>query len=89
MKPFLWASQKGFLNIVKILYETNKIDVNDVDDEQWTALHWASKNGHFDIMEYLIKLPCIDINEKQKDGVYILFFLHLFTFQYKMKMKNV
>ena len=77
------------MSLVKILYETNKIDVNDVDDEQWTALHWASKNGHFDIMEYLIKLPCIDINVKQKDGVYILFFLHLFTFQYKMKMKNV
>lgn len=89
MKPFLWSSQKGFLNIIKLLYETNKIDINCNDEEKWTALHWASNNNHYNVMEYLLKLPDIDINLKQKDGIYLLFFSLQFTLQLKMEMTNV
>mmetsp|Transcript_28556 Transcript_28556/g.70373 ORF Transcript_28556/g.70373 Transcript_28556/m.70373 type:complete len:416 (+) Transcript_28556:83-1330(+) len=39
--PLQVAAEKGFVDIVKILVEQLKVEVDVVDEAGWTALHWA------------------------------------------------
>ncbi|KAI1477416.1 hypothetical protein F4774DRAFT_420091 [Daldinia eschscholtzii] len=58
LAPFLHACRKGNLGIVKMLFETGKIDVNQLplysNRNGATALWHAIKEGHFRVVQYII-----------------------------------
>jgi serine/threonine-protein phosphatase 6 regulatory ankyrin repeat subunit B len=50
--PLIYASQKGYNEVVELLIEHSKID--DIDKEGKTALIYACLNHHFDIAKFLL-----------------------------------
>ena len=48
------TAYNGNLNILKILVSHNSIHVNDVDNENFTALHLAVRQNHEDVVKYLL-----------------------------------
>lgn len=65
--PLMFASQNGFLDIVKILVY-NRANVNAKPDDGATALIAATRFNHYEIMDYLIQSGA-DINAKDRDSV--------------------
>jgi len=51
-KLILWASREGYIDIVKLLVNTN-VDINDFNDSDETALDLAMKNNHTEIITIL------------------------------------
>ena len=61
------ASEKGHLEMVRVLIEKG-IDINKTDEyDGKNALHFASSEGHKEIVKLLIEKG-IDINQKEEDG---------------------
>ncbi|KAK6950758.1 hypothetical protein Daesc_007283 [Daldinia eschscholtzii] len=54
MAPFLHACQKGNLAIVKMLFETGKVNVNRSNNRKTTLWH-AIKGGNFRVVQYLLE----------------------------------
>ena len=52
--PLHIAAEEGHDEIVALLVEKYKVDVNAVDKNGWTPLHSAAKHGHVNIIEFLI-----------------------------------
>ena len=50
---FHYACGKGYLKVVKELIEC-KIDVDVLDENDFTPLHWAALNGHSEIVRLLL-----------------------------------
>jgi ankyrin repeat protein len=42
----LYAAGRGYKAIVKLLLETQKVDIDSEDKNKWTPLLWAAWNGH-------------------------------------------
>uniref|UniRef100_A0A8D2PAI7 Ankyrin repeat and death domain containing 1B n=1 Tax=Zosterops lateralis melanops TaxID=1220523 RepID=A0A8D2PAI7_ZOSLA len=53
-KPFLLASEKGHIDMVKNLIAL-KLFTSEKDEEGNTALHLAAKNGHSEVVEILLE----------------------------------
>lgn len=51
--PLIWASTKGYLDIVKYLLEKGA-SINCEDISGYTAIYYASREGHVGIVEYLL-----------------------------------
>ena len=62
--PLHIAAIRGFLEVVKVLYEFN-IDINAVDNDGNTALHFACENGYKEIVKYLISINCNIVKNKE------------------------
>ena len=45
----------GWADIVKMLIDHHKADIDAVNDSGWNALHFASENGHCEIIVVLIQ----------------------------------
>ncbi|WP_041581417.1 MULTISPECIES: ankyrin repeat domain-containing protein [unclassified Wolbachia] len=52
--PLNFASQQGYLDIVKTLIE-NVADLDTKTDKLNTPLHLAAENGHLDIVNVLVE----------------------------------
>ena len=70
-----WATIHGHLSLVKKLLEAG-VNVNDVDDRQWTALHFAVDRKHSSLVDLLLNTSA-DIEAKIEKGTP----LHLVTYQ--------
>jgi len=79
-KDFLiWASIYGKIDIVKYLVESEKFNVNEVDELGRTALYWASFHNKFEIVKYLVSKgadiivkdergePALDLANREKE----------------------
>ena len=61
------AIQGGSLNVIELLVEEYKLDVNHSDDFGMTPLHLASRLGKFEICKFLSKYV-LDKNTQDNDG---------------------
>ena len=48
------ASENGHFQVVELLLKEHA-DINQQEEDGWTALMLASENGHFQIVELLLK----------------------------------
>lgn len=64
--PLLFAVQNGFEAMVESLI-SKRIDLNQTDDQQWTALHLAVKENNRIIIRKLIESK-IDVNLRTNSG---------------------
>lgn len=53
--PLIAASQAGNINIVRLLLEIGKANVNTKDNNNRTALSWALEGGHYDVVRALFE----------------------------------
>ena len=53
MERINYASQNGYLEIVKYLYETCHANVETKDNDEFTPIDNASENGYFEVVKYL------------------------------------
>jgi ankyrin repeat protein len=49
------AAKAGHFELVRLLVEERKADVNEKYDTNTTALHFASRQGHLEIVKYLLE----------------------------------
>ncbi|RYP66506.1 hypothetical protein DL770_008790 [Monosporascus sp. CRB-9-2] len=63
--PLHTAAKAGFVNIVKLLLSSGRVDVNKADLRGRRALHYACKNGHDSIVQLF--LPIIDDHDARDD----------------------
>lgn len=68
MAPIHWASDRGDLDILKLLVEDLQADVNFQDETGQTALHYAVSCSHEEICKYLIGKGA-NIKIQDEDGV--------------------
>ena len=61
--PLHIASERGLVEIAKILIQTKKVKVNEQDAEDWTSLHRASYHNNKEIVELLLGCDGIDVNK--------------------------
>ncbi len=65
--PLSWAAGNGHEAVVKLLLETDKVDVDSKDSEYGrTPLSWAAKNGHEAVVKLLLETGKVDIDSKDK-----------------------
>lgn len=69
----IWASAAGFENIVKLLLQDSRIDVNFLHDEG-TALIGAACYGRENIVKLLLAVPEIDVNLQESNGLTALMY---------------
>ena len=55
------------LDCIKLLIERGA-NVDDVDDNQESALYWAALKGHLNIVKYLVDVAGADVNLQDTDG---------------------
>lgn len=72
--PLHTACQNGYLDIVKELLSSPRVDVNLKDQEGMTALHRACQKGNLDIIKELLSSPNININLKDNSGTTAFYF---------------
>lgn len=94
-KAAIQYSKKNELDLVKFYIKCCKLDVNETDNYNDTALAWACYKGYFDIAKYLIieceaKINTINKNkdtplmEAAKNGYYDIIKLLLDNDDYNM-----
>ncbi|KAL7916811.1 hypothetical protein GGI35DRAFT_49562 [Trichoderma velutinum] len=63
-----WASENGHEAVVKLLLDTDKVDVNSTNGDGGTPLHYASLRQHEDIVNMLLDTRGIDVNSQDVYG---------------------
>ena len=61
--PLHIASERGLVEIARILIKTGKVKVNEQDGEDWTSLHRASYHNHKEMVELLLGCEGIDVKK--------------------------
>ncbi|KAL9821263.1 ankyrin repeat and death domain-containing protein 1B isoform 3-T3 [Geothlypis trichas] len=71
-KPFLLASEKGHVDMIKNLIAL-KLFTSEKDEEGNTALHLAAKNGHSEVVEILLEQweKINDLNQRQETPLHL------------------
>ena len=80
--PFLHFAAKCCPNveIIRILIEQYRADINVRDKHSWTPLHWAaSRNSNVGIVRILVEQQETDVNARNKDGYTPLHFAVSYT----------
>ena len=65
--PLLYALQYGHTDIVRLLLDQPKVDVNAETKDGFTALKLAIQYGHIEIVELLLKHKDIEVNKRGKE----------------------
>ena len=68
--PFLCAGFEGQLDCMKKLVKYGA-DIDDVDNEGFSAAHLSAAEGHIDVLKWLVQQGA-DLNQKSIDGGSIL-----------------
>ena len=64
--PLLWASENGYVEVVKLLLD-KEADINAANKDGWTPLHGASYYGHIEVIKLLLDKEA-NVNAADKDG---------------------
>lgn len=64
--PLMWASEKGNLEVVKLLLNGGA-NVRSKDKDGWTSFLAASQEGHIEVVKLLLEKGS-NVNEKDKDN---------------------
>jgi len=62
--PLLWAAWNGHEAVVKMLLDTEKVDVNSKNIYGRTPLLWAARYGHDAVVKMLLDTEKADVNSK-------------------------
>ena len=62
------AADYGHRNLCKTLIKKHSLDLEEPNDNGWTALHYSARNDSYEIVKYFVNMG-IDINLKTKDGM--------------------
>ncbi|KAH8695748.1 ankyrin repeat-containing domain protein [Phaeosphaeriaceae sp. PMI808] len=62
------AAKKGHEDVVRLLLDTGKTDLDVRDNDSQTPLFWAARNEHKAIVKLLLATGKVDVNAKNKDG---------------------
>ncbi|XTI91067.1 ankyrin repeat-containing domain protein, partial [Cenococcum geophilum] len=63
--PLSLAAEGGHEAVVKLLFETGKVDVNSRNIRSQTPLWLAAQGGHEAVVKLLFKTGKVDINSKE------------------------
>ncbi|KAF4237524.1 hypothetical protein CNMCM8980_002427 [Aspergillus fumigatiaffinis] len=66
--PLLLATEKGYLSVVRVLWNHPQINLRAQDRWGSTALHEAAKRGHLAVIKLLLARPNTDINIEDGNG---------------------
>jgi hypothetical protein len=67
--PLVWASERGYEAVVRLLLETGQADIDSKDSNfGQTPLSWAAANGHEAIVKLLLETGQADIDSKDNYG---------------------
>jgi ankyrin repeat protein len=66
--PFKIACQKGHIEIVKLLMQDKRVDINNESGNGWTPLQEACFGGHVEIVKLLLEDKRIVINNEKADN---------------------
>ena len=66
--PLMLAAQRGHLEVVKLLLQTEKVDLDGKDSEGKTPLIWACEKGKLEVVELLLKTGKVDPDRKDYGG---------------------
>lgn len=61
--PLWWASSAGHADIVKLLCDTNGVDINSMNQYDGTPLYAAAASGHLSVVRLLLN-RCAEVNIK-------------------------
>jgi ankyrin repeat protein len=64
---FAWATDNGNKDIVKLLLDTGKVDVDAKDKEGRTPLWWAARSGHEAVVKLLLETGKVDVDVKDQE----------------------
>lgn len=64
----LSAAKKGHEDVVRLLLDTGKTDLDARDNDGQTPLLWAARNGHVTIVKLLLATEKVDVNAKGKNS---------------------
>ncbi len=62
------AAKKGHEDVVRLLLDTGKTDLDARDNDDQTPLLWAARKGHKAIVKLLLATEKVDVNTKDKDS---------------------
>ncbi|KAI1847679.1 hypothetical protein JX265_013939 [Neoarthrinium moseri] len=66
--PLSWAAENGHIEVVKLLLETEQVEVDSKDNGGQTPLSWAAENGHIEVAKLLLKTEQVDVDSKSNYG---------------------
>ncbi|KAI1847677.1 hypothetical protein JX265_013937 [Neoarthrinium moseri] len=66
--PLSWAAECGHAEVVKLLLETKKVEVNSKDNDGRTPLSWAAKYGHAQVVKLLLETKQVEVDSKDNNG---------------------
>ena len=62
------AAKKGHKDVVRLLLDTGKTDLDARDNDGQTPLLWAARNGHGAIVKLLLATGTVDVNAKNENS---------------------
>ncbi|KAI1735361.1 nb-arc and ankyrin domain-containing protein [Xylaria scruposa] len=62
--PLALAAEYGHQNVVQILLDTDKVDVDSKNNLNRTPLSYAAKNGHLAVVQLLLNTGKVDVDSK-------------------------
>jgi ankyrin repeat protein len=65
--PLSLAAENGHEAVIKLLLETDKVNVSSMSHYGWTPLSWAADKGHEGVVKLLLEANGIDV-ETEDDG---------------------
>ncbi|KAL8378532.1 hypothetical protein RB599_008374 [Gaeumannomyces hyphopodioides] len=66
--PLRWAAQNGHEAVVKLLFETGRVDVESKDEYGRTPLRWAAQNGYKAVVKLLLETGKVNVDSKDNNG---------------------
>jgi len=63
-----YATDAGYIQVVRVLVEDGHADINSVTRDRRTALHMAAGNDYYDIVSYLLSRRGIGYKIRDKSG---------------------
>ena len=68
LSTLFFASKNGHTDMVKLLLQLGRVDVNQAKNTGCTPLYIASENGHTEVVRLLILAEGIKVNQAMKNG---------------------
>ena len=68
LTPLNWASIKGDINFIKMLYEKGGAKIDEASPKGWTPLLYAARGGYCEIVQYLLEKGANSLQQDNSGG---------------------